>query len=66
MIAAARLAPLGDLHAAVTVSPRQLQRISRRFFEVPPAQVRTRSLASGLLDPVGHASTATFLHTTDD
>lgn len=33
---------LADLHAAVGLSPRQLQRISRRFFGVAPAQVLKR------------------------
>jgi AraC-like DNA-binding protein len=37
--------PLSDLHAAVDVSPRQLQRIARRYFGVPPAQVLKRSRA---------------------
>ncbi len=43
--------PLADLHAAVSVSPRQLQRISRRFFGVPPAQVlkRWRALRAAML-----------------
>lgn len=33
---------MGDLYGSVAVSPRQLQRICRRFFGVPPAQVRGR------------------------
>lgn len=33
---------LADLYAAVSISPRQLQRISRRFFGVAPAQVLKR------------------------
>lgn len=37
--------PLKDLHAAVSCSPRQLQRIARRYFGVPPAQVLKRSRA---------------------
>ena len=37
--------PLSQLHAAVAVSPRQLQRIARRYFGVPPAQVIKRSRA---------------------
>jgi AraC-like DNA-binding protein len=37
--------PLSDLHAAVAVSPRQLQRIARCYFGVPPAQVLKRSRA---------------------
>lgn len=36
---------LSDLHAAISVSPRQLQRISRRYFGVPPAQALKRSRA---------------------
>lgn len=42
---------LGDLHASVGVSPRQLQRICRRFFGVPPAQVlkRFRALRAAML-----------------
>jgi AraC-like DNA-binding protein len=42
---------LGDLHEAVSMSPRQLQRISRRFFGVPPAQVlkRFRALRAMML-----------------
>ena len=42
---------LADLHARVSVSPRQLQRISRRFFGVAPAQVlkRFRALRAGML-----------------
>lgn len=43
--------PLAELHARVSVSPRQLQRISRRFFGVAPAQVlkRFRALRAGML-----------------
>jgi methylphosphotriester-DNA--protein-cysteine methyltransferase len=37
--------PLSQLHAAVAVSPRQLQRIARRYFGVPPAQALKRSRA---------------------
>jgi methylphosphotriester-DNA--protein-cysteine methyltransferase len=37
--------PLSDLHAAIAISPRQLQRIARRYFGVPPAQVLKRSRA---------------------
>jgi AraC-like DNA-binding protein len=37
--------PLSDLHDRVDVSPRQLQRLSRRYFGVPPAQVLKRSRA---------------------
>jgi len=33
---------LDDLYATVDLSPRQLQRLSRRFFGVPPAQVAKR------------------------
>lgn len=42
---------LADLHASVKVSPRQLQRICRRFFGVPPAQVlkRFRALRAAML-----------------
>lgn len=42
---------LADLHAAVDISPRQLQRISRRFFGVPPAQVlkRFRAIRAAML-----------------
>lgn len=42
---------LSDLHASVSVSPRQLQRICRRFFGVPPAQVlkRFRALRAAML-----------------
>jgi AraC-like DNA-binding protein len=42
---------LADLHASVSVSPRQLQRICRRFFGVPPAQVlkRFRALRAAML-----------------
>jgi len=58
MIAAARFTPLGDLHAAVTVSPRQLDHISRRFVEVPPAQVlkRYRAIRAPIL--LGHPGLA--------
>jgi AraC-like DNA-binding protein len=43
--------PLSDLYAAVSVSPRQVQRISRRFFGVAPAQVlkRFRALRATML-----------------
>jgi AraC-like DNA-binding protein len=43
--------PLSDLHAAIPVSPRQLQRISRRYFGVPPAQVlkRFRAIRAAML-----------------
>lgn len=37
--------PLSDLHDAIAVSPRQAQRIARRYFGVPPAQVLKRSRA---------------------
>ncbi len=37
--------PLSELHAATAFSPRQLQRIARRYFGVPPAQVLKRSRA---------------------
>lgn len=42
---------LADLHAAVSVSPRQLQRIARRFFGVAPAQVlkRHRAIRAAML-----------------
>ncbi len=42
---------LADLYAAVSVSPRQIQRICRRFFGVPPAQVlkRWRALRAAML-----------------
>lgn len=42
---------LSDLHSSVSVSPRQLQRICRRFFGVPPAQVlkRFRALRTAML-----------------
>lgn len=42
---------LADLHASVSVSPRQLQRICRRFFGVAPAQVlkRFRALRAAML-----------------
>lgn len=33
---------LDELHAKVDISPRQLQRLSRRYFGVPPAQVLKR------------------------
>ncbi|WP_086618185.1 helix-turn-helix transcriptional regulator [Erythrobacter tepidarius] len=33
---------LEELHAMVDISPRQLQRLSRRYFGVPPAQVLKR------------------------
>lgn len=43
--------PLADLHAAVPVSPRQLQRLSWRYFEAPPAQVlkRVRAIRAAML-----------------
>lgn len=42
---------LADLYASVRVSPRQLQRICRRYFGVAPAQVlkRFRALRAGML-----------------
>lgn len=42
---------IGDLYQAVNLSPRQIQRISRRFFGVPPAQVikRFRALRAAML-----------------
>lgn len=42
---------LSDLRASVKLSPRQLQRICRRFFGVPPAQVlkRFRALRAAML-----------------
>lgn len=42
---------LDDLYAKVDMSPRQLQRISRRYFGVPPAQVlkRFRALRAAML-----------------
>jgi len=42
---------ISDLYASVNVSPRQLQRICRRFFGVPPAQVlkRFRALRAAML-----------------
>ena len=42
---------LADLYASVNVSPRQLQRICRRYFGVAPAQVlkRFRALRAGML-----------------
>lgn len=42
---------IGDLYASVSVSPRQLQRICRRFFGVPPAQVlkRFRALRAAMV-----------------
>ena len=60
---------LGDLYAAVDLSPRQLQRISRRFFGVPPAQVlkRFRALRVAMLlaqpsisDAVGEQLLSTY------
>lgn len=43
--------PLAALHDAVSVSPRQLQRIARRFFGVAPAQVlkRHRAIRAAML-----------------
>lgn len=43
--------PLSDLYAAVGISPRQLQRISRRYFGVAPAQVlkRFRALRAAMV-----------------
>ena len=43
--------PLAALHEAVSVSPRQLQRISRRFFGVAPAQTlkRHRAIRAAML-----------------
>jgi AraC-like DNA-binding protein len=42
---------ISDLYASVTVSPRQLQRICRRYFGVAPAQVhkRFRALRAAML-----------------
>ncbi|WP_066528362.1 helix-turn-helix domain-containing protein [Erythrobacter sp. CCH5-A1] len=42
---------LADLYASVSMSPRQVQRICRRFFGVPPAQVlkRFRALRAAML-----------------
>jgi len=42
---------IGDLYASVSLSPRQLQRICRRYFGVPPAQVlkRFRALRAAML-----------------
>jgi AraC-like DNA-binding protein len=42
---------LADLYASVSISPRQVQRICRRFFGVPPAQVlkRFRALRTAML-----------------
>lgn len=42
---------MGDLYGSVAVSPRQVQRICRRFFGVPPAQVlkRFRALRAAML-----------------
>lgn len=42
---------IADLYAGVDVSPRQLQRISRRFFGVPPTQVlkRFRALRAAMV-----------------
>lgn len=42
---------VADLYSAVDVSPRQVQRICRRFFGVPPAQVlkRFRALRAAML-----------------
>lgn len=42
---------VSDLYAGVNVSPRQLQRICRRFFGVPPAQVlkRFRALRAAMV-----------------
>lgn len=43
--------PLADLYAAVAVSPRQMQRIARRFFGVAPAQAlkRHRTIRAAIL-----------------
>ncbi len=43
--------PLADLHDAVAVSPRQLQRIARRFYGVAPAQAlkRHRAIRAAIL-----------------
>lgn len=43
--------PLAELQAAVGISPRQLQRLSRRYFGVPPAQVlkRHRAIRAAML-----------------
>lgn len=53
---------LADLHASVSVSPRQLQRICRRFFGVPPAQVlkRFRALRAAML--LAQPTTSQELH----
>ena len=42
---------ISDLYASISVSPRQVQRICRRFFGVPPAQVlkRVRALRAAML-----------------
>lgn len=39
--------PLSDLHAAIPVSPRQLQRIARRYFGVPPRKCSSGRAPSG-------------------
>ena len=43
--------PLADLYGAVAVSPRQMQRIARRFFGVAPAQAlkRHRAIRAAIL-----------------
>lgn len=43
--------PLAELQSAVGISPRQLQRLSRRYFGVPPAQVlkRHRAIRAAML-----------------
>lgn len=43
--------PLDELYAGLDISPRQVQRIARRFFGVPPAQVlkRFRALRAAML-----------------
>ncbi|RNJ61361.1 MAG: AraC family transcriptional regulator [Porphyrobacter sp. IPPAS B-1204] len=53
---------LADLYASVSVSPRQLQRICRRFFGVPPAQVlkRFRALRAAML--LAQPATSQELH----
>lgn len=48
--------PLAALHAAVAISPRQLQRISRRFFGVAPAQALKRYRAIRAAMMFAHSS----------
>jgi AraC-like DNA-binding protein len=45
---------LDDLYAAVTISPRQVQRICRRYFGVPPAQVLKRFRALRAMMMLAH------------